>query len=117
MALLFITTATALFEHNLRLPTQASTWVALVWLGVLGSAVATVLYFSMLNSVGPTRTVLVAYVFPVIGVILGIIVLHEPFSWQIVVGGILVLASVLWVNYLRTPAQLRTLFRKPVSSR
>jgi drug/metabolite transporter (DMT)-like permease len=117
MALFFITVATSLFEHDLRLPAKPITWVALVWLGLLGSAVATVLYFSMLNSVGPTRTVLVAYVFPVIAVVLGILILHEPFNWQIVVGGAMVLLSVLWVNYLRSPAQLKAVlarFRKVV---
>ncbi len=115
MALLFITGATALFEQNLRLPTQSITWVGLIWLGLFGSAVGTVLYFSLLNSVGPTRTLLVAYAFPVIAVVLGIIILHEPFNWQIVVGGVMVLLSVIWVNYLRTPDQFLAIFSRDKS--
>lgn len=101
MAVITISIATVLFEPHLRLPAPGITWFALVWLGLLGSAAATILWYSLLNSVGPTRTSLVGYVFPVIAVVLGIIFLQEDFSWQLVVGGIMVIGGVIWVNYIR----------------
>jgi drug/metabolite transporter (DMT)-like permease len=101
MALVTISIATLLFEPHLRLPDLGITWIALIWLGLLGSTIATVLWFSLLNAVGTTQTSLVSYVFPVIAVILGIIFLGEKFSWQLVVGGIMVIGGVIWVNYIK----------------
>lgn len=101
MALVLISLTTLLFEPNLRLPISPLTWVGLIWLGLLGSAAGTILFYSLLNSIGTTRTALVSYVFPVIAVILGIIFLGEDFSWRLVVGGIMVIGGVIWVNYFR----------------
>ena len=54
-----------------RLPVLPITWVAMIWLGIMGVCVAFLLYYYLLHSVGPTRTVLVTYVFPLVGVALG----------------------------------------------
>lgn len=107
MALATIAIATLIFEPHLRLPSNPLTWVGLIWLGLLGSAVATILWYSLLNSIGTTRTSLVSYVFPVIAVVLGIIFLGEDFSWRLVIGGIMAIGGVIWVNYIRP-------FGKPV---
>lgn len=87
-----------LVESPLVLPSLPITWFALVWLGVLGVAVAFMLYFYLLHSVGPTRTVLVTYVFPLVGVALGVIFLGERLDWQLMGGAALVIASVVIVN-------------------
>jgi drug/metabolite transporter (DMT)-like permease len=101
MALVFIAIATVIFEPHLRLPSVPISWIGLIWLGVLCSAIATITWFSLMNSVGTTRTSLVSYVFPVIAVMLGIVILGEEFVWQLAVGGILVIFGVIWVNYFR----------------
>jgi drug/metabolite transporter (DMT)-like permease len=79
-------------------PNLPLTWVALLWLGILGTGVAYLLFFSLLHSVGPTRTTLVTYVFPLVGVILGVIFLGETFDWHLFVGGGLVVGSIVVAN-------------------
>jgi drug/metabolite transporter (DMT)-like permease len=65
---------------------------------VLGVAAAFLLYFYLLHSVGPTRTVLVTYIFPLVGVGLGVIFLNERLDWQLLAGTMLIIASVVMVN-------------------
>ena len=100
-AWLFITPVSAVVESPLFPPVQILTWIAVAWLGILGSCVATLLYYSLLNSVGPTRTVLVSYVFPLVGVLLGILVLHEQPDWRLIVGGGLIIGGIAAVNQRR----------------
>jgi drug/metabolite transporter (DMT)-like permease len=60
--------------------------------------VAFLLYYYLLHSVGPTRTVLVTYVFPLVGVALGAIFLKEVIDWRLLVGGGMVVSSIILVN-------------------
>jgi drug/metabolite transporter (DMT)-like permease len=86
-------------ERPVRLPSLPLTWLALVWLGVLGSSLALILWYYLLHEIGPTRTTLVSYIFPLGGVILGVIFLHEQLTWQLFVGALLIIISVLAVNF------------------
>lgn len=96
-----------LFDMPFRAPTLPVTWVSLAWLGLLGSCLAYLLYFSLIQSVGSTRTVLVTYAMPVIGVILGVVVLSEPLDWHLVAGTALVASGIWAVNRrVRAPAQM-----------
>jgi drug/metabolite transporter (DMT)-like permease len=85
-------------ERPLALPQLGLTWLALVWLGLIGSCLAYLLYYFLLHSVGPTRTSLVTYVFPLVGVALGVIFLGEALTWQLAAGGSLVVGGVAVVN-------------------
>ena len=85
-------------EAPLALPSLPLTWLAIAWLGVMGVAVAYFLYFYLLHSVGPTRTVLVTYLFPLVGVTLGALFLRERLDWRLVAGGALVVSSIVVVN-------------------
>jgi drug/metabolite transporter (DMT)-like permease len=76
----------AVVEAPLTLPRLPLTWVAVVWLGVLGSFIASMLYLTLIQDVGPTRAMLTTYLFPLIGAALGAIFLHEQQGWQ---GGLL----------------------------
>lgn len=88
-------------EAPFHLPSQPITWLAVVWLGLLGTCVAFLLYFYLLHSVGPTRTTLVTYVFPLVGVVLGVLFLQESLNWHLALGGALVVGSLLVVNTRR----------------
>lgn len=89
---------TPLAESPLKLPGSAITWVAVLWLGVLGVAIAYLLYFYLLHKVGPTRTMLVTYVFPLVGVVLGVIFLNELLDWHLILGAMMVVGSIVLVN-------------------
>jgi len=86
-------------EKPFLIPSLALTWTAALWLGVLGSGVAILMFYYLLHEIGPTRTSLVTYLFPVGGVILGVIFLDEHLSWQLLAGTILIVASLFVVNY------------------
>ncbi|MCH7662834.1 MAG: DMT family transporter [Chloroflexi bacterium] len=90
--------ATPLVEAPLQLPQMTITWVALAWLGLIGSFLAYLLYYSLIHAVGPTRATMVTYTFPLVGVVLGVVFLHEVLDWSLALGGALVLGSLAIVN-------------------
>lgn len=96
------------FESPLALPQLPITWLSLAWLGLLGSCLAYLLYFYLLTHVGSTRTVLVTYMFPVIGIGLGVIFLDEALDLQLVLGAILVVAGIGVVNWTPRTKQTAT---------
>ncbi|WKZ46747.1 MAG: DMT family transporter [Anaerolineales bacterium] len=100
---LFMWAVAPLVEKPFEFPSLSITWVALLWLGVLGSGLAVLMLWYLIHEVGPTRASLVTYLFPVGGVILGVIFLGEQLSWQLVAGSVLIAASLAVVNW--KPAQ------------
>ena len=100
MAFFFMIPATFIAESPFQLPVLPLTWTALIWLGLLGSCVTLLLWFSLLNSIGPTKTSMVTYIFPLMGVLLGWLFLHEIPDWRLLVGGVLVVLAVVIVNSL-----------------
>jgi len=90
--------ATFLVEKSITIPTLPISWVAVVWMGLLSSFMGSLLYFSLINDVGPTRTVLVTYLVALVGVLLGIIFLNEQPGWHLFVGGGLVIGGIIMVN-------------------
>jgi drug/metabolite transporter (DMT)-like permease len=88
-----------LAEKPFLLPNLSLTWIAILWLGILGSGIAVIMLWYLIHEIGPTRTSLVTYLFPVGGVILGVIFLNEQLSWQLVAGTVLIAASLAVVNW------------------
>lgn len=95
---LLLCLTTLAVERPLALPTLPMTWIALVWLGLIGSCLAYLLYFYLLSTVGATRTSIVTYVMPVIAVILGVLFLDEGLDWRLAAGLALILGGVAVVN-------------------
>jgi drug/metabolite transporter (DMT)-like permease len=73
-------------------------WFSVIWLGILGSGLAYLVYFRLLGSWGATRTALVAYLLPVVGIVLGFLVLGEPVDATLLLGTGLVIGGVALVN-------------------
>lgn len=73
-------------------------WFSVIWLGILGSGMAYLAYFRLLSRWGATRTSLVAYLLPVVGIVLGFLVLQEPIDVTLLAGTALVIAGVALVN-------------------
>lgn len=91
--------AALVFEAPIKIPTLPITWIALLWLGILGSGLAFVMLFYLIHEIGPTRTTMVTYLFPLGGVTLGVIFLNEPLTWQIVTGAVLIILSLVIANW------------------
>lgn len=81
-----------------HIPKLELTWIALLFIGLIGSGLAFLMAFYLIHEIGPTRSTMVTYIFPLGGVLLGVIFLHEQITWQLIIGGILILSSLVIVN-------------------
>ena len=88
-----------LAERPFEFPSLPLTWTAILWLGILGSGLAVIMLYYLIHEIGPTRTSMVTYLFPVGGVILGVVFLDEHLSWQLVAGTVLIILSLVVVNW------------------
>lgn len=79
-------------------PVPTSAWISVALLGIVCTAAAFVLLFALVGEVGPSRTTLITYVNPAVAVVLGIVILSEPFTLGIAIGFPLVLIG----SYLAT---------------
>ena len=84
-------------------PVSTDTWIAVVLLGVVCTAAAFMLFFSLILEVGPARTTLITYINPAVAVILGIVILGEPLTIGLAIGFPLVLLGS-WLATRRAPA-------------
>ena len=80
------------------LPTQPDTILALAWLGLLGSFLAYVLYFFLIEHLGATLAVMVTYMFPVVGVAIGVLLLGELMDPRLAAGTALVVVGIIVVS-------------------
>jgi drug/metabolite transporter (DMT)-like permease len=71
---------------------------AIAWLGLLGSGVAYLCFFRLLQSWGATRTSMVAYILPIVGIGAGALVLGEVVDAGVLAGTGLVIGGVALVN-------------------
>ena len=74
---------------------------SVVWLGLIGSGLAFLVFFRLIKHWGATRTSLVAYVMPIWGIVLGAVVLGEVISAGRLSGTALVIAGIALVNVKR----------------
>ncbi len=87
-----------LLERPWEGPLTTNAIFAVIWLGLLGSGAAYLIFFRLLRSWGATRTSLVAYLLPIWGLVLGAIVLSEPIDARLIAGTSLVIAGIGLVN-------------------
>jgi drug/metabolite transporter (DMT)-like permease len=72
--------------------------ISVLWLGILGSGLAYLAFFRLLGRWGATRTSLVAYLLPVVGIVLGVLVLSEQMDARILLGTAFIIGGVALVN-------------------
>ena len=92
-ALLMVALSPVILAEPMR-PTPAVV-ASIVALGVLGTGLAYVWNQNTLRAWGPTRASTVTYITPVVGVVLGIVVLGETLSWNEPVGALIVFVGIL----------------------
>jgi drug/metabolite transporter (DMT)-like permease len=78
-------------------PIRLDPWIvgSMLLLGCLGTGIAYIWNQNTLRAWGPTGASTVTYLTPVVGVALGVIVLHETVSWNEPVGAIVVFLGIL----------------------
>jgi drug/metabolite transporter (DMT)-like permease len=95
--------------EDLRVPADATTWTAIVYLAIAGSVVTFLIYFSLLKTWTVTSLSFISVFTPVIALALGFVFLDEQPTLWTAVGAALILAGVALA--LTTPipkAQLPT---------
>lgn len=96
--LLFIIPSMLVVESPFVLPKLPISYFAFAWLGLLGSFLAAILWYELLNDIGPSRVSMTTYLLPLIGISLGALVLHETIGWRLLAGGILIILGIIVVN-------------------
>jgi drug/metabolite transporter (DMT)-like permease len=102
-ALVIVTALAFAFEDPMSVSLTAEALFAVVWLGLLGSGLAYLVYFRILSRWGATRTSLVAYLLPIFGIALGAVVLREAIDLRLLIGTAIVIGGVALVNSRRPP--------------
>jgi drug/metabolite transporter (DMT)-like permease len=77
---------------------------SIVILGLFSTGLAYVLYFRLIGDIGATSASAVNYVVPVFAVVLSALMLGEPVTWTLLVGGAVVLAGMAYAeNRIKPP--------------
>ena len=97
-AFVIVAVLALLFEHPFDITAPRDALVAVLWLGFLGTGLAYMVFFRLLASWGATRASLVAYLLPVVGVTLGVLVLHEQVDGRFLAGTAMVVGGIALVN-------------------
>ena len=84
-----------------RIEPSVSSAAAIVWLGAGPTAVATILYFRLISSAGPTFMSLVNYLSPPVAVFLGVTLLGEHPGVHAYLGLSLILAGIALSQWRR----------------
>ncbi len=112
-ALIFVTPLMLSVETPFNMPALPITYFALAWLGLLGSFVGSLLWFSLIHEIGPSKAGMTTYLLPLVGVTLGALVLHEDVSWRLLVGGLLIILGIIMVNR-KKPLEITTVTSEPI---
>ncbi|EJM59438.1 DMT family transporter [Pseudomonas sp. GM48] len=73
-----------------------SVWLSLLGLGLGCTAFAYIIYFRLLSSIGPVKSMTTTFLIPLFGVLWGALFLDEPLSMAHIYGGLLI-ALALWL--------------------
>ena len=91
---LFLILAAFAFDPSWELPSRGRTWVALVYLVVVGSGVLFWLFLFVIARWSASATSYITTLFPVVAVTLGALFADEEITIELLLGGALVLVAV-----------------------
>ena len=79
-------------QGDFQVPSAGALW-SLAGLGVVCTAIGFVLFFTLIAEVGGPRSTLVAYINPLVAVVLGAVFLDEPLTWLVAAAALLILTG------------------------
>ena len=97
-AFVIISVLAFLNERPLDVRWNQNAVIAVVWLGIFGSGVAYLLNFRLLSRIGATRTSILAYFLPIVGIISGGLMFGETIDVSVLIGTAMVIGGVALVN-------------------
>ena len=86
---------TAVFEQDSRF------WIALIYLSVFGQTIATTIYFMVAGKLGSEVTSSYMFLVPIFALLIAWVILDEPIQIHIVIGGIISLIAITFINKKR----------------
>ncbi len=108
----------ALLERDVtRFHWSALTVFSLFYLAVVGSALAFVLLYWLIQHMAVTQTMLITFATPLVAVMLGIVFLNEELRWPVAVGGVAILLGMGLTVWERTETLKRVRPRLDEQSR
>ena len=84
----------ALEGSPLQLHWTATAIVSLLYLAIVGSVIAFLLYYWLMQNMDVTKSMLISLVTPVVAVILGMLALNEELNWRTLAGGAMIIAGI-----------------------
>lgn len=91
---------------------SVTTWLAVLGLAGLSTALAYIVFFQIIRRSGATNVMLVTLLIPVTAILLGWLVLGEPISMREIAGAIIIGSALLVIDG-RVPALLRRVTQVP----
>jgi drug/metabolite transporter (DMT)-like permease len=95
--LLLLAVGLSLEGNPLRFHWTPVALVALLYLAVVGSVIAFLLYYWLVLNMDVTKSMLIALVTPVVAVLLGMIVLDEQIGWRTLAGGAMIMLGIAFI--------------------
>lgn len=77
---------------------QGQVLLAVGWLGFASSGLAYILYYTLIRRIGATQLTMVTYIIPIVGLILGAVVLQESVTLTMILALVFILAGLVVVN-------------------
>jgi drug/metabolite transporter (DMT)-like permease len=97
-ALVIVSILALLTERPFEVTWNGDAILAVAWLGVFGSGAAYLLNFRLLARIGATRTSVLAYFLPIVGLVTGAVMFRESIDAIVLAGTALVLTGIALVN-------------------
>jgi drug/metabolite transporter (DMT)-like permease len=97
-AFVIVTVLALAYENPFGVAWNGNALLAVTWLGIFGSGAAYLLNFRLLARIGATRTSILAYFLPIIGIISGALMFQEHIDPVVLAGTALVLGGIALVN-------------------
>jgi len=87
-----------LIDKPVHVDFELSTWLALLGLAILSTAIAYLIYFRLLKTAGATNVLLVTYLIPISAILLGWFVLGEQLDWTMIGGMAIIYAALIMID-------------------
>ncbi len=99
--------------NPLRLHWTRTGALAILFLAVVGSVTAFLLYYWLVRNMDVTKTQLISLVTPVVAVLIGVVFLHETVTWHLAAGASLIFCGIVLVVWRRKRQQRSLAFTQP----
>lgn len=108
----------ALFtEQPYQLPIPSGkAFISVIALGIIGTAIAFPVYYYIIKLAGASAVSTATLLFPVVGILLGVLVLQEKVFWNTYFGSFLIFLGLLITNNFITIKKFRSLYQQKIKS-